>query len=88
MNCCLARRAGLLVPALPATCGQAALGRRKAGEGSALPCVTRGRPTEDNEMRRATGGRRHLPARPGRDFAFGGKKLTVGVPKSCGVKGP
>ena len=34
--------------------GQAGQGRREGGKGSAHQCVTRRRPTEDAEMRRAT----------------------------------
>jgi len=37
-----------------AACGQAGQGRREADKGSAHQCVTRRRPTEDAEMRRAT----------------------------------
>ena len=50
--------------------GQAAPGRREAGKGSAPQCVTRGRSTEDAEMRRAThvlerGGASGVPGRSG-----------------------
>src|ERR1700720_502284 len=39
-----------------AACGQAGQGRKEVGKGSAHQCVTRRRPTEDAEMRRATRG--------------------------------
>jgi DNA-binding beta-propeller fold protein YncE len=42
-------------PRTETACGQAGQGRREGGKGSAHQCVTRRRPTDDAEMRRATG---------------------------------